>query len=182
MTIALLTLLSSIVTSVVVGYLTFLALRSTARPGLTVSISSSNVLRPGALQTIKFHLDNSGHWYAAPAATDLKCYVNFPASFEPKMIRFGSRLEVVRKKVGRGKGNTKYMVATGITLTHLEEGEDVAVDTVTPESPGAYKIRLAALSREGDCGVHELFVRVEYSAREEEREGGLFEQGARGET
>jgi hypothetical protein len=145
--------------------LTLLMLQSSAKPKLRVTVSSPGKdkleFHEGELSTLRFYLENVGHWYwAKPAASNVRLRVNFEIAFNPRMIRYGSDLEISNGDVRPGVGNGQYMKAQGIYLFHEEAGEAVEVDVQMPTEEGTYSFWVAAHANEGGCGVHKFKLKV----------------------
>jgi hypothetical protein len=160
--ISLISLIVSTATSLFVAYMTFVMMKFSAKPRIRVSLSPSSV-EVGVDTVIRLTLfvENIGHWYTKPRATNLRIYWNFEADFELLEIRFGAPLDLVKNAVRRGKANSKYLKASGIHLSAAEPGEEVQIDVRTPIRPGTYHHWVSVFCDEGDCGVHKflLFVR-----------------------
>ena len=151
------------ITSALIILLTFLALGFSAKPKLEINLKDGRKklkLIKGENKTLRFHIENVGHWYAKPPATNVILFVNFPQPFEPVIIRYGSTLEKEDRNIFHGKDNSKYLKATGILLFHEEPGEDVEVDVVAPAKSGRYRIWIAAHSDEGGCGIHRFYIDI----------------------
>lgn len=159
-----------VITSAFMVLLTFLILSFSAKPKLKVSLKEGRKkleFVKGEKKAIRFHIENAGHWYAKPAATNVTLYVNFEQPLEPVKIRYGSTLEKEDQNVLLGKDNSKYLKATGIFLFHEEPGEDVEVQVVAPSKKrGQHRIWIAAYSDEGSCGVHTFCLEVVDEKRE----------------
>lgn len=152
--------LVNVITSLVVVYLTLLALRYTAKPRLRVSLLGHGALPPGETVILRFRVSNRGHWYGRPAATNVVMFLNFPPEFKPIRARYGSSLEKVCEELKPGKGKTNYLKVDGIQLFHEEPGEDIEVEVKLPPFPDTYEVRIAAYSEQGDCGVHKIPIRI----------------------
>ena len=150
--------LFTIFSGLVVVYLTFVILRFTAKPRLRVSLYPERQdLIAGQTVHLRMRIENRGYWYARPAATNLWVFVNFPAAFLPRQIRYGSDRKLSSDAVRVGKGNTRYVIATGINLFHEEPGEHIEIDVRLPDRAGKYVCRVAIHTDRGDdCGVHPL--------------------------
>ncbi len=154
-----------VISSVFLGFLTFLMLKSSAKPKLKVKVSSNDrrnklVFYKGEKNTVRFYLENVGHWYGKPVATSIVLYMNFESEFEPTKMRYGSSLEKEDQTVRRGKGDSKYLRASGIHLSHEEPGEVVEVDVKMPVEKGLYRFWVSAYSDQGDCGVHKFQLEI----------------------
>ena len=114
----------------------------------------------GEKATLKFHLENVGHWYSKPAATNVTLWVNFKPKFEPTEIRYGSGAVPLKENqdVGDGKGGSRYLKVSEINLFREEPGEDIEVDVKVPDKKGIYPAWIAVHSDQGDCGVHKFKV------------------------
>jgi hypothetical protein len=168
--ISLLTLIVSVVAAGFIGYLTFLMLQFTARPRLTITLlEQKKAFKPGCVERLRFLAQCAGYWYARPAATNIRLYVNFDPAFEPLRIRFGSTLEKVEENVRRGKGQSKYLVASGIHLSQQEPGEEIETEVKMPAKKGRYRCWISAYSDQGHCGVHSFELEV---AGQESSQGG----------
>lgn len=146
--------------SVVVLLLTLLMLRFQAKPKLKIKNRGDFVLHAGEKATLKFHIENVGHLYSKPAATNITLWVNFKPEFKPIEIRYGSGAVPLKKSqdVGFGKGGSRYLKVSKIKLFSEEPGEDIEVDVKMPDKKGIYPIWIAAYSDQGDCGVHNFKV------------------------
>jgi hypothetical protein len=158
-------LISSVVSSSFLVLLTFLILKSSAKPKLRVTVSSPGKdkleFHKGKLSTLRFYLQNVGHWYRAkPAANNVTLWINFEPAFKPIKVRYGSNLQKRKKGFRRGKGGSKYVKAKGIHLFHEEPGEAVEVNVQMPAEVGTYSFWVAAHANEGDCGVHKFQLEI----------------------
>lgn len=166
--------------STFLGFATYLILKFSAQPRLRVTVHLKEDGEDEATRkfykdklpfpkeafskeksTVQFRLENVGHWYGAkPVATDITLWVNFKPACEPQIIRFGSAPnKKEEKKVERGKGDSKYLTATGITLFQEEPGEEVEVEVKIPEEILEEKechFWVTAHAKEGGCGVHKF--------------------------
>jgi len=87
-----------VVSSSFLGLLTFLMLKSSAKPKLRVKVSPKDgdekgklIFHQGQISTLRFYIENVGHWYAAkPAASNIILWINFESAFKPTKIRYGS--------------------------------------------------------------------------------------------
>ncbi len=161
--IGIISLLISLITSVLVGYMTFAMLRFGAKPKLRINLVGSEgelAFLPNKVVTLKIHLENVGYWYAKPRAKNTRVYWNFDPSFEPILIRYGSTLEKSDGNVKKGKGGSKYLKAGGVHLSAGEPGEDMEAEVKIPSKPGVYPSWVSAYCDEGDCGVHRFSIKV----------------------
>lgn len=145
-----------VITAVFIGYLTVLTLRFTTEPKLKMTLLTSiheGDFVPDQAEKIRIYIENIGRWYGRPAATNVKLYVNFPPAFDPVQIKFGSDLEITENDVRRGKGNSKYLIASGIHLFSGELGEEIEVEVKMPNKAGNYYFWVAAYSDQGDFGA-----------------------------
>lgn len=154
-----------IIITIFIIYLTVIALKFAAKPRLKIRFVNREKeaeIPTGKVVTLKFCVENIGHWFTAkPAARRVVLYVNFESEFEPIEIRYGSALERSNKDVRIGKGGRKYMETEGIIyLYHEEPGEFVEVDVKTPEREGRYPIWIPARSEEGSCGFEKLWLKL----------------------
>jgi len=151
--ISIINLVVSTLTSIFIGYITFLTLRFTAKPLVRFEIRSTVpalTFDAGSLAKLWLHCENVGRWYARPAATNLRLYVNFDSQLE----RLEQHVHVVR----RGKRNSKYMKASGIQLFFGEPGEEVEIEVKLPAEAGRHRCWVSGYSDEGDCGIYEFVV------------------------
>jgi hypothetical protein len=146
--IALVSLIFTVITTGGVLFLTYAALSQTARPNIKVQL-----LLPDGGQCLTekdelfvFRVLNIGHWYGSPTAVDITVYCNFPDSFSPRELRYGSIQEHSNSRVKTGKDGMRYLKAEGLKISRHEGGEDIHVFTTTPKEPGEYQIRVTAYS------------------------------------
>jgi len=147
--IAIANLIFSIITSLCALYLSFAALRHSAKPKARVRMTSGRTLPCDTEQICVFDFVNQGHWYARPTAIDVVVFCNFDPQFELIECLYGSTQSYSNTDVKIGVGNMKYLKAKGLKLTYGEEGEDVHVRVRTPADPGRYVIRISAFSDNG---------------------------------
>ncbi len=137
----------------------------TAKPRVDFHVMAENpalAFHAGHNARLSLHCQNVGRWYARPAATNLRVYINFDPALEPLRLKYGSQLERSEEQVQevrRGKRNSKYMKAVGIQLFHGEPGEDVEMEVRMPDHAGLYKCWVAAYCDDGDCGIHEFTIK-----------------------
>jgi hypothetical protein len=150
-----------VVAAIFIGYMTFLMLQFTARPRLTITLLGDKMaFSPGSVERLRFVAQCAGYWYARPAATNIRLYVNFDPAFEPIRIRFGSTQEKVEQDVRRGKGQSKYLKASGIHLSQEEPGEEIETEVKMPTQKGRYRCWISAYSDQGYCGIHSFVLEV----------------------
>jgi hypothetical protein len=146
--VALISLIFTIVTTVCVLVLAYIALAQTARPNIGVRLVSPDPRRclTGASEVFAFRILNVGHWYGSPTGIDLTVYCNFPPGFHLHELRYGSTQEHSNLRVKAGKGGMQYMKAEGIKIAHGEPGEEIHVLVTTPNDPGRYRIHVTGYS------------------------------------
>jgi hypothetical protein len=153
------TIIFSILSFFVLGWIAVLTLRFTATPKINITLRNSKSgrleCRPSEKLTLTFDLKNVGRCYARPPTKNVILYLNFPEPFELIEARYGSALERSQTQVRIGKryddlfsGNMKYFRVDGITLFYGEPGETVEVHVKTPDNSGIYPLRIAAHSDE----------------------------------
>ncbi len=168
--VSILNLVISILTSFFIGYITFLTLRFTAKPLVKFTIRGERkelVFNTREIAKLWLHCENVGRWYARPAATNLRLYVNFDPVLEPISLKYGSQLERLEEKVHevrRGKRNAKYMKAAGIQLFFGEPGEEVEIEVQMPNRSGGHRCWVAGYCDEGDCGIYEFTIESQVPA------------------
>jgi hypothetical protein len=157
-TLALISLVFTIVTTIGVLYLAYAALRQTARPNLAVSMSrpDSGQCQTASCRWFVFEFVNRGHWYGKPMAVDVTAYCNFPAGFTLHEIRYGSVQEYSDSKVRKSSHGMQYLKAQGLKLACPEPGEEVHVLATAPSAAGCYRIRVTAFSA-NDASVSQEF-------------------------
>lgn len=147
---------AQVISTVFIGYISFMMLSFATKPKLKMTLLSSTYERhfiPKQVAKIRIYIENVGRWYGKPAATSVRFYVNFPPIFDPIRIKFGSTLECIEENVGRGKGNSKYLKASGIHLFPGEPGEEIEVEVEMPNEAGYHPFWVTAHSDQGDFGV-----------------------------
>ncbi len=164
MNIDFITALATAITSLIVTFLTFLILKFEAKPKLKVRLKNGgreNRLHVNEKTTLKFYIENVGHWYSAkPAATNIILWVNFEQAFKPIELRYGDALEKTNVNIRSSKHGNKWVRASGIHLFSQEAGEDIEVVVKMPGKKGRYRIWVTAYSDQGDCGVHKFWVKI----------------------
>jgi hypothetical protein len=160
--ISLASLAVSSITSVFAGYIAIIALQMTAKPKLKMNLLQDTGFSPSEQVTLRFQVENIGHWHSKPAATFMRTYVAFDPALDPIAVRFGSDLRHEKRQVLRGKGGSKYMhVPTG-SVFYGEPPEVFELDITMPAKPGLYRGWAAVESKQGDCGVHRFSIGVGY--------------------
>lgn len=144
--IALISLIFTVITTVCVLFLAYVALGQTARPNITVRMLSSDCIECGTASSHVFELINVGHWYGSPIAVDLTVYFNFPAEFDLRELQYGSIQEHRNKEVKVGVGGMRYFKAKGLKISRHEKGEQVHILATGPQRPGQYSIRITGYS------------------------------------
>jgi hypothetical protein len=157
----------SIVTSIFAGYLALAALRFTARPKLRVLIYKNGnspaerlVIRPLECVTLHFRVHNVGAWYAKPAATKARAYLNLNPALEPLELRHDSLLDSDNGRFVRRRDGGGYFRIIGLNVNYREPPEEFDIDIRAPEKPGIYKAWTTIYAEEGDCGVHPFEIHV----------------------
>lgn len=162
--ISIVNLVVSILTSGFIGYITFLTLRFTAKPLVRFGIRSEHdglMFNAEEVAKLWLHCENVGRWYAKPAATNLRLYLNFDPVLDPRSLKYGSQFERLEQhvhEVRRGKRNSKYMKAGGIQLFFGEPGEEVEIEVKMPSHSGRHLCWVAGYCDEGDCGIYEFVI------------------------
>lgn len=144
--IALLSLVFTVITTLCALFIAFLALRHTARPAIRVRMLSDGVLNCGEETVVVFEFWNEGHWFGSPTAVNVTAFFNFAPAFELLEINYGSAQEFTLTKVRIGVGGMKFLKAKRLKLSHGEDGERVHVRAITPAAAGEYLIRVSAYS------------------------------------
>lgn len=148
------TLIFTMITTVCALYLSFVALRHSARPNIAVRMVSPSSLCCAEESQLVFEFGNVGHWYAKPMAINVVAFCNFDPQFELLEIAYGSVQAYKDTWVGVGK--TKYVKAKGLKLAFGDEWEAVHIRARTPVTPGNYRIRISAYSDNGASLVKEF--------------------------
>ncbi len=163
--VSVLALVVSIYVAIFSGFISWKALVFGALPRIDVSLymlsgKKTDHLAAGEPSTLRFKLTNIGWWYAKPASTNTKCYVNVDPAFDLKHANYGNNLELIEKKVRRGKRNSKYFIIRGIHLYPVEQGEEIAVALTAPAEPGTYDVWISATSDQCDHGTFQFSTKV----------------------
>jgi hypothetical protein len=157
--------LFEIISTAILGYIAYLTLTFTAKPKIRIYYegdTKTNRLRliTNTQVCLNFRLKNIGHWHSKPAATNVTLSLNFDPQFNLTLAKYGANLENQTNHVSIGKNLMKNFCVGGIILTAREPEEYVQVELVTPKYEGTYKTIIAALSDEGDLGVHPFYINV----------------------
>jgi hypothetical protein len=104
------------VTMVCTLYLSYAALKHTAKPKIAVSMRAPSRLNCGEQALFEFDFVNVGYWYASPMAINVVAYCNFDPRFELLEVRYGSDQSIINTETRIGVGGMKYMKAKGINL------------------------------------------------------------------
>lgn len=147
--IAIASLVSSIVTAICASYLSFLALKHTAKPNIDVELVSRKIMPCGERVVLVFEFSNIGHWYGRPIAINTTAFFNFDPECKLLESRYGSTQLYVRSNPKRGVGGSVYLKATGLKLTYGEASEAVHIVLYAPQERGVYCIRVVAFSDNG---------------------------------
>jgi len=155
----------TIYVAIFTGFLSWRALVFAALPRIDISYlgestTAEKIFNTNESATLRFSITNIGWWYAKPASTNTKLYVNFDSSFDPKVVHYGSNLELVVDLIQRGKRNSKYFILRGIHLYYAEIGDNVDIDVQMPEHPGRYPVWITATSDQCDHGTFQFEVEV----------------------
>ena len=171
--IALANLAFTVITTIAVLCLAYIALGQTARPKIAVRLHSPKRggCRIDQSQLFVFEVVNVGHWYGSPIAVDVTLFVNFSPQFELIELRFGSVQELVNTDVRVGKCGMPYLKAHGLKLSRSETGEEVHVLVRTPRSPGKYRVRATAYSANDAHFTKDFIVRCAEGSKRAIREG-----------
>lgn len=138
-------------------YLSYVALKHSARPKVKLKMLSPKVLHCNKITLFKFEFSNVGYWYTKPPVINLIVFCNFENYFEPLELLYGSNQSIKNNDVKIGKGTMKYLKAKGLKLIYGEEGEEVHVKVKTPKIEGKYKIRVSAYSENG-ASIKKTFI------------------------
>jgi len=157
-------LVVSIYVAIFSGFISWKALVFGALPRIDVSLyglsgKTTDYLVAGKPSTLRFKLKNIGWWYAKPASTNTKCYVNVDPAFDLKHAIYGSNLELCENEVRRGKRKSKYLIIRGIHL-YPGECEDIEVAVMAPAEPGAYDVWITATCEQCDHGTFQFPTKV----------------------
>jgi len=154
--IAVWTLVVQLATAAFASYIAYRTLVHTAKPKVKVELIDPGPGQPVSQEAecrLVFRCSNVGHWYAKPAATGMRAYVNFDPAAEPIALRYGSALEYETTEVRHGKGGALYLVATGIELTHREEPEDLVAIVSVFNVRSTVSLWITLFSDQGDLGT-----------------------------
>ncbi|MBI3124781.1 MAG: hypothetical protein HYZ10_10300 [Ignavibacteriales bacterium] len=144
-----LSLIFSGITTLAALYLSYVALKHSARPSIKIHMTCDQPIYCNEETNFLFELENVGHWYAKPMVVNLIIYFNFDNQFTLNFLKFGSTQELLNKNVKTGVGNMKYLKASGIKLSYGEQREKALVNVIPPSTPGKYKIKLSSYSENG---------------------------------
>lgn len=139
----------SSITATCAIYLSFVALRHTAKPNVGVKLGSDSVIRREQRTILIFELFNAGYWYAHPVVINLTLFFNFDPEFELLESRYGSAQTYVRSDPKCGVGGSVYLKATGLKLAYGEEAEAVHIVLNSPKKTGIYHVRVVGFSENG---------------------------------
>ena len=98
---------------------------------------------------VTFECRNVGQWYAKPAATSIRAYVNVLPPTIPLRLRFGAAGDRESTNVRVGKGGARYLRADGIHLTHAEPPESLVL-TVQTRHNESFRGWIALIGDQGD--------------------------------
>ncbi len=152
-------LVFSSITTICALYLSYAALKHSARPNVNVKMRNSNTFECSQTILFVFEFTNVGHWYAKPTAIDVVAFCNFDPAFKLIELRYGSIQSYTDTDVKLGVGKMIYLKAEGLKLTYGEEGEEVHVEAVIPKKDGQYQIRISAFSQNGVSIKKEFTIR-----------------------
>jgi len=150
-------MLFSIIIGICAFYLSYVALKHSARPRVKLKMLSPKVLHCNEFTTFIFEFSNAGYWYTKPPVINLIVFCNFESCFELFELLYGSNQSIKNNDVKIGKGAMKYLKAKGLKLIYGEEGEEVHVRVKTPKIEGKYKIIVSAYSENG-ASIKEKFI------------------------
>lgn len=155
MCIEIISLIFNVLTSIVVVYLAYLALKHTAKPKIQIDwVENNQIFNTATDYTLTFKLSNIGHWYGKPAAKNIIFFFAFLPPVELMKLRFGSALEKESDIVFKGKGDSSYLRADGIYLMFSEPPEKALIFLKTPNDNGKYNFWITACS---DDGVFDIY-------------------------
>jgi hypothetical protein len=164
--ISLYSLILNFITSIILGLLAYLTLKFTAKPKLKLTLSGFEKIKKyytteiNKDNTITIEIKNVGRFYAKPASTNTRLWINFDQNFDLRSAKFGATNEKTDDIVKRGKNNSKYFMADGIHLFYLESGETVIVNFISPNKPGIYDCWISYNSSEADYGIFQFKIKV----------------------
>lgn len=148
--IAIASLFMSTVTASAALYLAIVALRHSARPRCRVRLlGGGDRLVAGEPFSMSFEVENVGHWFGAPPATDIKLFPNYPPGFTLLRARSGSALQYAETQVEAGKDRQTYIKIKHIMLPRKGSREAFTIEGRAPEKEGDYVIRVDGISAEG---------------------------------
>ena len=154
-------LILSIITTFAALFLSYIALKHTAKPRIEIQLLNDLPLKCGSKSTIKFYIKNMGYFYAKPMVINLEVFFNFSVEFNLDKILYGSILEKSSNRVRTGAGNMVYIMADGIMLAHKESGEEVHIKTKVPKIPDKYLIKVTAFSENGVSFTKDYHIKCE---------------------
>jgi hypothetical protein len=163
--ISIITLFSSLTIAFFSLFISWKALVFTALPRIDISLSGTNkknklLLPSNTSITLCFIVKNIGWWYAKPAVTNAKLFLNVDPEFRLKLALFGSNLELRENRVKRGIQKSKYIEINGIHLYNKEEAERVKMLLATPNKPGRYRAWISAISDQCDHDTFEFTILI----------------------
>ena len=146
---ALVNVILTSITAVCALYLSYAALKHSAKPNVRVKMLNPSDHRCVETVLFIFELTNIGYWYARPSAINTTVFCNFAPEFKLIELRYGSNQSYVDADAKVGVGKMIYLKAKGLKLTYGEEGEEVHVRAITPKHEAKYRIRISAFSDNG---------------------------------
>ncbi|WP_261569497.1 hypothetical protein [Frankia gtarii] len=153
----------SVITATFTGYIALIGLRFTAKPHLRCSVTpdlNDTVFRCGETIRIEIMLNNRGHWYGNPVATDVHVWFDLDPRFEPIVLHSGWADEHEYRDTRIGKGGAKTIRAKGLISTYGLPPERMRLTVKVPDSPGEYSGTIITISGEGSHDVDPLTFRV----------------------
>ncbi len=131
--------LSTLLVAMVAAYFAFLQARAAAKPRIVISMLHSGPFDPAADVCLTINLRNHSYFYAQPTATDVCAYVNVDPAIALQELRFGSMQFRVDTDVKKGKDNSRYLKAVGITLLP-NQSESLELRAKVPRAEGRYRL------------------------------------------
>jgi hypothetical protein len=130
------------------AYFAYLQARSAAKPRITIDILDELIFEPAQEARLRIELSNRPYFYAQPAATNVRAYVNVNAAVEALRLLFGSGLSNSETQASTGKNNSWCLTASGIVLLPYQS-ERIEWYGKMPDVSGKYMFWIDVVTAEG---------------------------------
>ncbi|MGH1350578.1 MAG: hypothetical protein ACRBBN_07200 [Methyloligellaceae bacterium] len=151
-----LSLIFSAITAFCALYLSFVALRHTAKPEVDAKMITKK-LKCGEEAGVEFEFINVGQWYAKPASVSTSAFFDFDPKFQLLKITSDSHEQYSNTELFTGDGGTHGLRIKGFHIVYGKPPVPCKIYLTAPQQAGKYKASVVLISENG-ANLHKEFI------------------------